>query len=273
MTLNKFLLVLLFGALFWSCSNAQHINSMQVNDNVVKNEYPEPAEVEYWSIAAVDFKTGQIGIAGASCTFNVQGIGEIIPGKGAVIVQGMSSDEARESAIALMREEHSLAEIMDEIRNPKYDPENQQYALILLDSTIQPIAFSGNKLDNTRGHRIATGLSVQGNVLVSDAVLDDAVLAFQRKDGTLAEKLVKALEAGANAGGDKRCGEQRARSAFVTVYNKTDNARWPYFHLVVYGTEKGGVPAVDYLVKEFHSLFPQSINRPSTRVYIVPENK
>jgi uncharacterized Ntn-hydrolase superfamily protein len=48
-----------------------------------------------WSIIIVDPGTGEIGIAGASCTKNCYGIGEIIPGKGAIIVQAMSNSRAR----------------------------------------------------------------------------------------------------------------------------------------------------------------------------------
>jgi hypothetical protein len=40
-----------------------------------------------WSIIVVDPKTKKIGIAGASCTPSVYGIGAIMPGKGAIVVQ------------------------------------------------------------------------------------------------------------------------------------------------------------------------------------------
>jgi len=271
--LKSNLIGLLILFLFAGCLNQDSKRTEKFEDNILKNEYDEEPEIGTWSIAAVDFKTGQVGIAGASCTFNVQGIGEVIPGKGAVIVQGMSSDEARERAMELLQEDTNLKEILKEIRHEKFDPENQQYAIISLDSTALPVVYTGKKLDDTKGERVAHGVCVQGNVLVNEAVLEKTLEAFQNSKGTLTERLVKALEAGADEGGDKRCGEQKARSAFVTVFNKTDNARWPYFHLVVYGNEKGGVPAVDYLAKEFHSLYPQSRNRPTTRVYIVPEQE
>jgi hypothetical protein len=35
-----------------------------------------------WSIIVVDPKTNEIGIAGASCSFNCYGIGHIVPGMG-----------------------------------------------------------------------------------------------------------------------------------------------------------------------------------------------
>ncbi len=244
----------------------------QIDDNLVKNQYDEEAEIGTWSIAAVDFQTGEIGVAGASCTFNVQGIGEVIPGKGAVIVQGMSSDEAMERAMEMLQEDEDLQLILKEVRDSKYDPENQQYAIISLDSSLMPVAYTGKSLDNTKGERVEKGVSVQGNVLADEKVLNATMEAFKTSEGSITEKLVKALEAGAERGGDLRCGDQKARSAFVTVYRKTDNARFPYFHLVVYGTEKGGVPAVEYLAKEFHNLYKQSKDRSTTRIYMVPES-
>ena len=48
-----------------------------------------------WSIIVVDPKTKEIGIAGASCTVSVYGIGVILPGKGAIVVQANGNPYAR----------------------------------------------------------------------------------------------------------------------------------------------------------------------------------
>ena len=55
-----------------------------------------------WSIIAVDHTTGEVGIAGASCSYRSQGIGRIIPGKGVVVVQAKSNKKARELGIKLL---------------------------------------------------------------------------------------------------------------------------------------------------------------------------
>lgn len=55
-----------------------------------------------WSIILIDPKTKEIGIAGASCTYNCYGIGEIIPGRGAIIVQAMSNNDARKRGMQLI---------------------------------------------------------------------------------------------------------------------------------------------------------------------------
>ena len=87
---------------------------------------------------------------------------------------------------------------------------------------------------------------------------------------SLAERLMAALVAGAEAGGDQRCGEQRARSAFVTVYRADDDARTPYYHVAVYGIDKGGIPAVARLAEEFTRWKRGGQDQKSTRSYIVP---
>jgi hypothetical protein len=122
--MTKFTFTSLIGLLIViSCSKSNLKQSERFRDNLTKNVYSEPVEVGTWSIAAVDFETGQIGVAGASCTFNVQGIGQVIPEKGAVIVQGMSSDEAMERAMELLQEDTNLEQILSEIRDSKFDPE------------------------------------------------------------------------------------------------------------------------------------------------------
>ena len=55
-----------------------------------------------WSIIIIDPNTKEIGIVGASCTYNCYGIGEIVPGKGAIIVQAMSNKNAREKGLQMI---------------------------------------------------------------------------------------------------------------------------------------------------------------------------
>jgi uncharacterized Ntn-hydrolase superfamily protein len=65
-----------------------------------------------WSLIVIDPTTGEIGIAGASCTSDCSGIGSILPGKGAIIVQAMSSANAHDVGRRLIREGYSLDEIL-----------------------------------------------------------------------------------------------------------------------------------------------------------------
>ena len=55
-----------------------------------------------------------------------------------------------------------------------------------------------------------------------------------------------ALEAGSTSGGDKRCGEQKASSAFIIVAKPDDKK--PYINLNIFGQRKGGQNAVEMLL-------------------------
>jgi uncharacterized Ntn-hydrolase superfamily protein len=60
-----------------------------------------------------------------------------------------------------------------------------------------------------------------------------------------------ALEAGAKAGGDKRCGERKASSAFVTVARPDDGDK-PWLNLIIYGNDRH-THAVEALRQKFDS--------------------
>ena len=87
-----------------------------------------------WSIIVIDPKTKEIGIAGASCTRSVYGIGSIVPGKGAIVVQAMSNGMARLDGFKMIMKEVSPAEILEKLKHPKYNPEEQQYAILFISS-------------------------------------------------------------------------------------------------------------------------------------------
>ena len=61
-----------------------------------------------------------------------------------------------------------------------------------------------------------------------------------------------ALEAGSNAGGDKRCGAQKATSAFIMVAKPGSNK--PYLNLNIFGQGKGEQNAVTMLRGKFEKF-------------------
>lgn len=207
-----------------------------------------------WSIIVVDPKTKQIGIAGASCTNSVYGIGGIVPGKGAIIVQAMSNPFARSTGLKMMIANASPDEILTALKDPKFDPEHQQYAIICVDYLENPKTYTGASTTDARGALTEKGISVQGNTLVSNEELDavlTAALKAQQDALPIEDVLMLALEAGARLGGDKRCGDTRALSAFLTVSNPNDDPKNPSINLVIYGSEKN-VNAVEALRRKFN---------------------
>ena len=208
-----------------------------------------------WSIIVVDPKTNKIGIAGASCTNSVYGIGAIIPGKGAIVVQAMSNLFARVKGLEMIMTDAAPEEILKAIKDPGYDPENQQYAIICVNYLNSPATYTGTSTTPYKGALTANGISVQGNTLTSSgelqAILNTAIKA-QQDSHSIEDVLMLALEAGAKLGGDKRCGDIKALSAFLTVAKPNDDRKHPYLNLVVYGTADK-VNAVEALRQKFNN--------------------
>jgi uncharacterized Ntn-hydrolase superfamily protein len=205
-----------------------------------------------WSIIMIDPKTNEIGIAGASCTYNCYGIGEIIPGKGAIIVQAMSNSEAREKGLQMILADASPQQIIQALRNPSFDPERQQYAVVTIKYIDRPVTYTGVSTNAYNGALTKAGISVQGNTLTSKTELKlimEAVQKGRNESLGIAEILMRALEVGSNAGGDNRCGAQKASSAFLIVARPGDKR--PYLDLNIFGQGGGGQNAVDLLRKKF----------------------
>jgi len=205
-----------------------------------------------WSIIIIDPNTKEIGIAGASCTYNCYGIGQIIPNVGAIIVQAMSNNQAREKGVEMILAKSTPEQIIQALKDPQFDPERQQYAVVTLKYFNSPGTFTGDSTKPYGGALIKPGVTVQGNTLASEdelKIIMDAVEKGQSESLNMAEILIRSLEAGSIAGGDRRCGDQKASSAFIIVARPGDKK--PYINLNIFGQGKGGQNAVDMLRKKF----------------------
>lgn len=161
-----------------------------------------------FSIVAVDGETGEYGVAVAS---RVPDVGFVVPwieaGVGAVASQAYSNPylgpwvldflaqgEDAEAALG-----HALA--MDTLAA------SRQVGVVDRDGNAA--AHTGDATSAWAGHRTAPYVSVQGNILTGGEVVDSMFSLFQRTEGPLGERLLAALEAGEQAGGDSR-GKQSA---------------------------------------------------------------
>ena len=204
-----------------------------------------------WSIIVVDSKTKMIGIAGASCTPSVYGIGAIMPGKGAIVVQANGNAFAKLQGFRMIMDGATASAILEKLRGPEFDPEHQQYAIISMDDPGHPLTYTGTKTISYASTLTGNGITVQGNMLTNPDEIQkiyDAVLKAQKDSLPLQDILMIALEAGANAGGDKRCGERKAASAFLTV-SKPEDIDKHWLNLVV--LDDGRTHAVEALRKKF----------------------
>jgi len=205
-----------------------------------------------WSIIVVDPKTKKIGIAGASCTPSVYGIGAIMPGKGAIVVQANGNPLAKLQGFRMIMDGATPAVILEKLRSLDFDPEHQQYAIISMDDSNHPVTYTGTQTTSYASTLTGNGITVQGNMLTNpdevQAIFDAAVKA-QKDSLPLQDILMIALEAGAKAGGDKRCGERKAASAFLTV-SKPEDIDKHWLNLVILGDD-GHTHAVEALRQKF----------------------
>lgn len=188
-----------------------------------------------WSIIVIDPRTKEIGIAGASCTFSVYGIGGIIPNKGAIVVQAMSNKSARNKGLQMILANASPQEILKAIKSPEFDPEQQQYAIVCLNAMDKPQTYTGTKTNTAKGAVTSKGISIQGNTLSNNKVFNKilrAAIKAQKAAMKIQDVLMLALEAGAEYGGDKRCGNRKASSAFLTVAKPGDDPEHPSINLI-----------------------------------------
>lgn len=220
-----------------------------------------------WSIVAVDAATREVGVAGASCIGEVQVIGRVVPGRGAVAAQAFSNRDGRDLAARELAAGTGPEEILALLTRRRFDgwqlPRHRlrQYGIAALGAPAA--SYTGKWTIPWKGAAQAEGVTVQGNLLRGPEVVRDALAAFVASDAAcgLGERLLRALEAGAAAGGDRRCSpEQAALSAFVEVARPRDAEDAPTLRLVVPRVEKGAANPVEGLRHEldaWRALHPE----------------
>jgi len=84
------------------------------------------------------------------------------------------------------------------------DPDRESRQVIIIGLEGRTAAFTGKETIGWKGHLVGKDYVAAGNMLASSKVIGAMAQAFENSEGELAERLLKALEAGQEAGGDKR---------------------------------------------------------------------
>jgi uncharacterized Ntn-hydrolase superfamily protein len=142
-------------------------------------------------------------------------VGSVVPwaraGVGAVATQSLAKTTYGSEGLRLMAEGKSPREALAALTAADPDRERRQVGMI--DAQGHTAAFTGTGCYPAAGDRQGENYSVQGNLLASEEVLTAMAAAFERSRSTkgseLADWLMAALQAGQDAGGDRR-GEQSA---------------------------------------------------------------
>lgn len=168
-----------------------------------------------FSIVARCPRTGMLGAAVATA---VPAVGSMCPfvraGVGAVSTQSWVNPYLAIDALDLMARGASGPEALRTVLAADAGRELRQIGIV--DAQGRSAAWSGTECTDWVGAIEGRGFAVQGNMLTGAAVIEAMAAAFEDTAGAdLAERLMRALEAGDAAGGDKR-GRQ---SAALTVHH------------------------------------------------------
>jgi uncharacterized Ntn-hydrolase superfamily protein len=176
-----------------------------------------------WSVVAVDNETGEVGVAVASCVGSeVTVVPVLVPGVGAAASQAHISPPSGARIVKALLGGATAEEAINVVVSIDDAPDERQFGVVVLDDGGS--GWTGaDTLDVAVDRRSSDGTaSVQGNILVTDGVVDAAIAAFDASAGDLPDRLLAALVAGADEGGDARCGEQTATSAALIVARRGD---------------------------------------------------
>lgn len=166
-----------------------------------------------FSIVARDPATGEMGVAVQSHWFSVGSIvswGEA--GVGVVATQSFVNPSFGVRGLELLKSGKSPQEAVDELIANDEGREVRQLAI--LDIRGRTASYTGKKCIPDAGNIAKENYSVQANLMLNDKVWSAMSKAFEQSSGPLAEKMITALEAAQEVGGDIR-GKQSASILIV----------------------------------------------------------
>jgi uncharacterized Ntn-hydrolase superfamily protein len=175
-----------------------------------------------FSIVARDAASGEMGVAVQSHWFSV---GSIVTwaeaGVGAVATQSFVDPGYGVRGLDLLRKGVAAPDALKQLVSADPQPDGRQVAMI--DAQGRVDAYTGKVAIAAAGHRVGEGYSVQANMMANDKVWPAMAQAFEAATGDLADRLMAALDAAQNVGGDVR-GRQSA--ALLVVRAKGTGRPW-----------------------------------------------
>ncbi len=133
-------------------------------------------------------------------------VGDYVPhvkaGVGAIATQANTNILYGIEGLQLLQKGFSPLEALETMLDGDQEKESRQ--VIIIDKDGKTAAFTGNETVDWAGHLIGDYYVAAGNMLVGSRVIEAMVQAIESPDNWLAERLLRVLEAGQEAGGDKR---------------------------------------------------------------------
>ena len=158
-----------------------------------------------FSILARDPNNGRFGVAVATCHLAV---GSTVPhirsGVGAVATQAHTNPYLGICGLERLEQHADAQDVLNSLLLDDPHRDRRQFHLIDLDG--RTACWTGTDCADWAGHRHHPNLSVAGNCLIGEGVLEAMEQTFLTSDPTwkLGRRLMSALQAGELAGGDHR---------------------------------------------------------------------
>jgi len=156
-----------------------------------------------FSIVGFDPNTKELGIAVQS---KFLGVGAVVPwakaGVGVVATQSYANTSYGPNGLELMAAGKTANEALELLLENDSERELRQVGIV--DATGNAATFTGSECYDWAGGITGKYFAAQGNILVNEETVLEMGRVFEQTEGTLAERLLAALDAGQAAGGDSR---------------------------------------------------------------------
>lgn len=181
------------------------------------------ASSEEWdntfSIVARDPVTGALGAAVSTARLAVGNrVIHVEHNVGAIATQANTNPLLAKEALQRLQNGVTAKDALDAVLQA--DEKRDERQLSIIDAKGNVAAFTGTKPDDYKNHIIGKDFIVAGNILVGKETLEAMASAFDALKGTLADRVMAALEAGQQAGGDRR----GKISAAIVVVNQAPSS-------------------------------------------------
>ncbi len=178
--------------------------------------------VSTYSIVARDPETGEMGVAVQSHWFSVGSIvswGEA--GVGVVATQSFVNPAFGPDGLELLKSGMTAEQVVDKLIAEDEGRDVRQLAVLDVNGNVR--SYTGKNCIPGAGNIVGENYSVQANLMLNDKVPGAMSKAFEGSKGPLAERMMAALFAAEQVGGDIR-GKQSA--AILVVKGKSTGKVW-----------------------------------------------
>lgn len=190
--------------------------------NIMAQDVYSDSLAHTFSIVARDTATGEMGVAVQTHAFAV---GTRVPwaeaGVGAIATQSFTNVSFGPRGLGLLKEGMSAEAVLQQLIDSDDGRDVRQVGII--DSRGNTAAWTGEKCIREAGHLTGDNFAVQANMMLTAEVWPAMAEAFRTTTGPLAQRLLAALEAAQDAGGDIR-GQQSA--ALLVVEAESNGKPW-----------------------------------------------